>query len=87
MLIVFANNIVVIDNDEEIKNLRTEFEINELRTSKYFLGIEVAKSKEGIVISRHKYTLDLLKEIEKLGTKPTHTPIEQNHGLYSERES
>ena len=32
----------------------------------YFLGIEVAYSRQGIVLSQHKYVLDLLKETEKI---------------------
>ena len=51
---------------------------------KYFLGIEVARSKAGIVISQRKYTLDLLAETGKLGVKPADTPIELNHGLHIE---
>jgi len=48
---------------------------------RYFLGIEVAYSKQGIFISQRKYILDLLKEIGKLGSRPSNTPIEQNHKL------
>jgi len=49
-LILYVDDIVVIGNDEvEIakwkKNLAKEFEIKELGSLKYFLGIEVAKSK------------------------------------------
>lgn len=42
------------------------------------LGMEVARSKEGIFISQRKYTLDLLKETGKLGCKPANTPLEPN---------
>jgi len=45
---------------------------------RYFLGMEVARSKEGILISQRKYTLDLLKETGKLGCKPANTPLEPN---------
>ena len=54
-----------------------EFEVKDLRTLKYFLGMEVPRSKKGISISQRKYTLDLLEETGMLGYKPIETPIEQ----------
>ncbi|CAL9000931.1 unnamed protein product, partial [Prunus brigantina] len=48
---------------------------------KYFLGIEVARSQQGIFLSQRKYVLDLLNETGMLGCKPADTPIVQNHNL------
>lgn len=48
---------------------------------KYFLGIEVAHSKQGIFISQQKYVMDLLRETGMLASKPAATPIEPNHKL------
>ena len=45
---------------------------------KYFLGMEAARSKEGILISQRKYTLDLLKDTGMLGCKPRYTPLKRN---------
>lgn len=60
-----------------------EFEIKDLGLLKYFLGIEVARSKTEIAISQTKYVLDLLEETERLSWKPLDTPIEQqNHSLH-----
>ena len=42
----------------------------DLGTLKYFLGVEVMRSKQGILLSQRKYVLDLLSEIGKLGAKP-----------------
>jgi hypothetical protein len=49
-----------------------------LGTLEYFLGIEVARSKHGILISQRKYILDLLKETGMLGCKATDNPVEVN---------
>ncbi|XP_019183944.1 PREDICTED: uncharacterized protein LOC109178848 [Ipomoea nil] len=66
----------------EISNLKrfltSEFKIKDLRFLKYFLGMEVARSKEGIVISQRKYILDLLNEIGMLGSKLAYTPMDPN---------
>uniref|UniRef100_A0A2N9G8E4 Reverse transcriptase Ty1/copia-type domain-containing protein n=1 Tax=Fagus sylvatica TaxID=28930 RepID=A0A2N9G8E4_FAGSY len=85
-LIVYVDDIVVTGNDiMEMGKLKTylakEFEIKDLGTLRYFLGIEVARSKEGIFVSQRKYVLDLLVETGMLACKPIDTPIEQNHRL------
>ena len=77
---------VTVSDVDEISRLKVflknELEIKDLGLLKYFLGIEVARSNTGIVISQRKYTLDLLAKTGKLGVKPTETPMEQNHGLH-----
>ncbi|RDX78800.1 putative mitochondrial protein, partial [Mucuna pruriens] len=88
-------------HDDEIEKLTlkeklaTQFEMKELGKLKYFLGIDVAYSKQGIFISQKKYVLDLLKETGKLGCKTSGVPdnayfippirlsipIDQNHRI------
>ncbi|XP_057251474.1 uncharacterized mitochondrial protein AtMg00810-like [Beta vulgaris subsp. vulgaris] len=55
--------------------------MKDLGVLKYFLGIEVARSSEGIFLSQRKYALDVLSESGMLGCKPIDTPMEQNHRL------
>lgn len=48
---------------EDIKLMMAkEFEVKDLGTLKYFLGMEIARSKKDISVSQRKYTLDLLEE-------------------------
>ena len=63
------------------KQLAIEFEMKNLGGLKYFMGIEVARSKQGIFLSQPKYILDLLSEVGLLDCKPADTPIVQNHRL------
>ncbi|KAL0546639.1 hypothetical protein IC582_016551 [Cucumis melo] len=56
VLIVYVDDIVLSGDDQvEISQLKqrmgNEFEIKDLRNLKYFLGMEVARSKEGIFVS------------------------------------
>ena len=55
--------------------------MKDLGALKYFLGIEVSRSKQGPFISQWKYTLDLLIETGNYACEPVDTPIEVNHGL------
>ena len=52
----------------------------------YFLGIEVAQSKEGISLSQRKYLVDILEETGLLGSKPVETPMDPNVKLYEDQE-
>ena len=45
---------------------------------KYFLGVEVMRSKHGIFLSQRKFVLDLLYEIGRLGVMPCSSPMAQN---------
>ena len=73
------------DDVEEMSRLKQslakEFEIKDLGQLRYFLGMEVARSKKGIIVSQRKYILDLLKETGMSGCKPSDTPIEVNAKL------
>ena len=55
--------------------------MKDLGQRRYFLGIEVARSKQGISLSQRKYVLDLLRETGMLACKLVATPIEMNHRL------
>ncbi|XP_028127274.1 uncharacterized protein LOC114323795 [Camellia sinensis] len=64
----------------------SSFEVKDLGYLKYFLGIEVAQSKDGIFICQRKYILDLLKEIGILRGRPCDTPLELGQKLSEDQE-
>ncbi|RVW87882.1 Retrovirus-related Pol polyprotein from transposon RE1 [Vitis vinifera] len=74
-------------NQKLKKYLSEEFEVKDLGNLKYFLGMEVARSRKGIVVSQRKYILDLLKETGMLGCKPIDTPMDSQKKLGIEKES
>ena len=44
--------------------------MKDLGDIRYFLGIEVDRTKQGIFLSQQKYVLDLLKEFNMMHVKP-----------------
>jgi Reverse transcriptase (RNA-dependent DNA polymerase) len=86
VLIIYVDDMIITGNDvEEMKEhegkLSKEFEMKNLGGLKYFLGIKVLRSKEGIILSQRKYILDLLAEVGMLDCKPVDTPVIQNGKL------
>ena len=86
VLIVYVDDMILTGNDHvEIEALRKilakEFEVKDLGVLRYFLGMEIARNKNGISISQRKYTLDLLKETWMLGCKLSDIPIGVRHKI------
>ena len=86
LLIVYVDDMIVIGrNSTKIEKLQSylakEFEMKDLGALKYFLGIEVSRSKQGLFLSQRKYTLDLLAETSNSACEPIDIPIKINHGL------
>ncbi|CAL8174550.1 unnamed protein product [Prunus armeniaca] len=65
------------------KNMMKEYEMTDLGTMRYFLGIQVQQSDEGIFISQEKYAENLLKKFNMLKSKPMDTPMAINLKLTS----
>ncbi|KAM0019206.1 putative RNA-directed DNA polymerase [Helianthus debilis subsp. tardiflorus] len=88
-LIIYVDDMILTGNDEEEMSmlrdkLFAEFEMKDLGRLKYFLGIEVLRSKQGIFICQKKYILDFFAEIGMIECKPAETPMMVNHGLHME---
>ena len=82
-MVVYVDDIIITGNDQEgIQKLKQHlfyhFQTKDLGKLKYFLGIEVAQSQHGILISQRKYALDILEETGMLDCKPVETSMDPN---------
>ena len=83
IIIVYVDGIILAGNNHaEIESLKKslvhEFDIKDLGSLKYFLGMEFARSRKGIVVTQKKCILNLLREVGMSGCKPIDTPIDLN---------
>ncbi|CAM8900631.1 unnamed protein product [Rhodiola kirilowii] len=86
ILLVYVDDVVLTGTSPTLINqikefIHHKFRIKDLGHLKYFLGIEVARSKEGIFINQRKYALDILADHSFTDSKPVKTPLETKHGL------
>ncbi|PNX92270.1 retrovirus-related Pol polyprotein from transposon TNT 1-94 [Trifolium pratense] len=85
-LLIYVDDIILAGNNlqeiERIKaHLMEQFKLKDLGNLKYFLGIEVSRSKQGITLSQRKYALEILEDMGYLAVKPANSPMEQNLSL------
>ncbi|XP_024636351.1 uncharacterized protein [Medicago truncatula] len=85
-LIVYIDVIGITGSDQQGRlqlkqHPSNEFQTKDLGKLSYFLGIEIAQSKDGVVISQGKYAMNILEETCLLNAKPIDTPmVWTNHG-------
>ena len=68
---------MIIDVIHKFKTYLSDyFHMKDLEVMKYFLGVEVAKSVEGIYLCQHKYAMDIIFKVGLLGAKLACFPME-----------
>lgn len=85
-VLVYVDDLIISGSDSHALKMFKDylcscFPMKDLGVLKYFLGIEVARSPQGLFLSQRKYALDIISEAGLLGAKSAILPIEQNHKL------
>lgn len=89
ILLVYVDDLVLAGNSmTEITTVKqvldSKFRIKDLGALRFFLGFEVARSKQGLILNQRKYTLELLEDSGILAAKPSTTLSDPSVRLSSE---
>jgi histone deacetylase 1/2 len=79
-VLVYVDDIIAASSSQEATNavlmdLEKEFALKDLDDLHYFLGIEVKKNSDGLVLSQGKYAEDVIKHAGMNHSKPVNTPM------------
>lgn len=83
-IIIMCANIELINHLKHLLN--TRFKLKDLGSLKYFIGLELARSTSGIIVSQCHYTLQLLEDAGMLAAKIEVTPMNSFFKLKSSNE-
>ena len=81
IICIYVDDLIVGgDNETEIAHVKTlmkqEFDMKDLEELRYFLGIEIVRTKEGIWLSQRQYALDMLSKYGMADCKPISMPLD-----------
>lgn len=85
-VLVYVDDIIVASSTHKatealLSDLNKEFALKDLGDLNYFLGIEVNKVRDGIILTQDKYASDLLKKVGMSDCKPISTPLSTSEKL------
>ena len=83
VITIYVDDLIVGgDKEDEIEHvkglLRQKFEMKDLGDLRYFLGIEIIRTPDGIWMSQRQYAMDMLSKYGMADCKPISVPLDQN---------
>jgi len=79
-VLVYVDDIIVASSSQEatnalLRDLEKEFALKDLDYLHYFLGIEVKRDSQGLILSQGKYADNIIKRTGMHNCKPINTPL------------
>jgi histone deacetylase 1/2 len=85
-VLVYVDDIIVASSSQKatyalLKDLQADFALKDLGDLHYFLGIEVKRKEDDLVMYQQKYASDILLRAGMSNCKPINTPISSSEKL------
>jgi histone deacetylase 1/2 len=84
--LIYVDDIIVTSSSDDaisalLKDLNAQFAIKDLGNLHYFLGIEVKRTPQGLLLTQDKYARDMLTKVGMLDCKAAPTPLSSSEPL------
>ncbi|KAK1653449.1 hypothetical protein QYE76_071254 [Lolium multiflorum] len=85
-VLIYVDDIIVTSSSDRaitalLQDLNAHFAIKDLGALHFFLGIEVQRTADGLLLTQAKYAHDLLAKVGMLDCKPAPTPLSPSEPL------
>jgi hypothetical protein len=85
-VLIYVDDIIITSSSNQainklLYNLKSDFAMKQLSPLKFFLGIEVIPSPNGVLLSQQRYIKDILSRTKMLDAKPVYTPMASSTSL------
>jgi hypothetical protein len=85
-VLAYVDDIIVASSSSKVttallQDLERNFALKDLGDLHYFLGIEVTKTQQGIMLNQRKYSEDLLRKAGMFNCKAVNTPLSTSERL------
>jgi histone deacetylase 1/2 len=85
-MLIYVDDIIVSSSSDQaivalVKELNKDFAIKDLGDLHYFLGIEVKKIQNSLLLTQEKYAMDILDKVGIRDCKPSPTQLSSSDPL------